>query len=106
MKLAAGIATMAVGLGANGAHAAEATRTLFGTTPDGVAVEAITLTASHGISARVISYGATLQALLLPDRMGRSKRRRAGLRRFGGLYRQAAIFRHDRRAVREPHSTR
>ena len=72
MKLAAGIATMAVGLGSSGAHAAEATRTPFGTTPDGVAVEAVTLTTSNGISARVITYGATLQALLLPDRMGRA----------------------------------
>jgi aldose 1-epimerase len=72
MKLAAGIATMAVGLGASGAHAAEATRARFGTTPDGVAVEAVTLTASHGISARVITYGAALQSLMLPDRMGRA----------------------------------
>ena len=72
MKLAAGIATMAVGLGASGAHAAEASRTTFGITPDGIPVEAVTLTASHGISARVITYGATLQSLLLPDRMGRS----------------------------------
>lgn len=72
MKLAAGIATMAVGLGASGANAAQASRTQFGTTPDGVAVEAVTLSASHGISARVITYGATLQSVLLPDRMGRS----------------------------------
>jgi aldose 1-epimerase len=35
-------------------------------------VEAVTLRASNGISARIISYGATLQALLLPDRAGRS----------------------------------
>ena len=72
MKLSAGIATVAVGLGATGTPAAEATRAPFGTTPDDIAVEAITLTASHGISARVITYGATLQALLLPDSMGRS----------------------------------
>jgi aldose 1-epimerase len=72
MKLAAGIATMAVGLGASGAHAAEATRSPFGTTPDGTAVEAVTLTGSHGVTARVITYGATLQQLLLPDRTGRA----------------------------------
>jgi aldose 1-epimerase len=70
MKLSAGIAAVAVGLSAAGAHAAEATRAPFGTTPDGVAVEAVTLKASRGISARIISYGATLQALLLPDRAG------------------------------------
>jgi aldose 1-epimerase len=63
---------MAAGLGAAGVHGAEATRAPFGATPDGVAIEAVTLTAANGISARIISYGATLQALLLPDRDGRS----------------------------------
>jgi len=73
MKLWAGIATVAIFcLSAAVATAAEATRRPFGTTPDGIAVEAITLTASHGITARIITYGATLQALLVPDRMGRS----------------------------------
>jgi aldose 1-epimerase len=61
---------MAAGLGAAAVHAADATRAPFGTTPDGIAVEVITLKASNGISARVISYGATLQALSLPDRTG------------------------------------
>jgi aldose 1-epimerase len=42
----------------------------FGTMPDGTAVEAITLTASNGITARVITYGATLQSLLVPNREG------------------------------------
>lgn len=70
MRLWTGIVGMAAGLGATAAHAADATRAPFGTTPDGIAVEAITLRASNGISARVISYGATLQALSLPDRTG------------------------------------
>jgi aldose 1-epimerase len=72
MRLSTGIVAMAAGMGISGTHAAEATREPFGTTPDGVVVEAVTLRASHGISARVLSYGATLQALFLPDRMGRS----------------------------------
>jgi aldose 1-epimerase len=72
MKLAAGIAVVTVGLSATGAHAAEATRAPFGTTPEGVAVEAVTLTAGNAIRARIISYGATLQALLLPDRSGQT----------------------------------
>lgn len=59
-------------LGAACAHAAEASRASFGTTPDGVAVEAVTLTAANRVSARIITYGATLQALLVPDRTGRS----------------------------------
>jgi aldose 1-epimerase len=66
-----GILAMAAGLGATAAHAADATRAPFGTTLDGVAVEVITLKASNGISARVLSYGATLQALSLPDRAGK-----------------------------------
>ena len=70
MKVPAGIAAMAVGFSASGAHAAEATRAAFGTTPDGIAVEAVTLKASGGTSARIISYGATLQSLLLPDKTG------------------------------------
>ena len=72
MKLSAGIAAVAVGLSASGTNAAEATRAPFGTTADGTVVEAVTLR-SGGISARIISYGATLQSLLLPDRMGQSR---------------------------------
>jgi aldose 1-epimerase len=71
MKLSAGIAAVAVGLGATATHAAEVTRAPFGTTPDGIAVETVTLT-SRGITARIITYGATLQSLLVPDRMGRA----------------------------------
>jgi aldose 1-epimerase len=70
MKLSAGLAAMAVGLATVG-HAAEAVRAPFGTTPEGVAVEAVTLTGG-GITARIISFGATLQSLLAPDRAGKS----------------------------------
>ncbi len=45
-------------------------RQSFGTLPDGRAVEIVSLRAP-GIEARVITYGATLQALLVPDRDGR-----------------------------------
>jgi aldose 1-epimerase len=69
MKFSAGVAAVAAGLCAAGAHAAEATRAPFGTTPEGTAVEAVTLKAG-GISARIISYGATLQSLFLPDKTG------------------------------------
>ncbi len=43
---------------------------LFGKTPDGVEVEAITLTNGKGVSATVITYGATLQSLIAPGRDG------------------------------------
>ena len=70
MKFSAGIAAVAVTISATGAQAADATRAVFGTTPDGVAIEAVTLKSGDGITARILTYGATLQALLAPDRAG------------------------------------
>jgi aldose 1-epimerase len=43
----------------------------FGKTPDGRAVEVYTLTNRRGAEARVITYGATLVSLKVPDRRGR-----------------------------------
>lgn len=53
------------------ASAATAQREPFGTLPDGAVVEAVTLSGAHGVSARIISFGATLQAFKAPDRHGR-----------------------------------
>jgi aldose 1-epimerase len=61
----------AIVLTATGAQAAELSRKPFGRTPSGEAVEAFTLTNGHGVSATVITYGATLQALVAPDREGK-----------------------------------
>lgn len=47
------------------------TRSPFGVLPDGTEVECVTLQATDGLEARVITYGAALQALLLPDGAGR-----------------------------------
>lgn len=55
------------------AHAGEATRAAFGTTADGQKVEAITLTNNHGMRATILSYGAILQSLAVPDRTGKSE---------------------------------
>lgn len=55
------------------AHAGEATRAAFGTTADGQKVEAITLTNGHGMRATILSYGAILQSLAVPDRNGKSE---------------------------------
>jgi aldose 1-epimerase len=52
------------------ADAANAERTAFGKMADGTQVDAITLTNAKGISATIITYGATLQALKAPDRKG------------------------------------
>ena len=45
-------------------------RSRFGVLPDGSEVERITLQAHDGLEARIITYGATLQALLTPDAAG------------------------------------
>ncbi len=50
--------------------AASASRAPFGNLPDGTAVEAITLINNKGVSATILTYGATLQALKAPDRTG------------------------------------
>ena len=49
------------------------TRNPFGTTDDGNKVDIITLENSNGISASIITWGATLQSLKVPDRNGVSE---------------------------------
>jgi len=53
-----------------GANAATATRASFGALSDGTKVEAVTLTNSAGMSAKIMSLGATLQSLIVPDKAG------------------------------------
>lgn len=53
------------------AHATDATRAPWGTLKDGTPVEAITLTNSKHMRVRIISYGATLQAVEVPGRNGK-----------------------------------
>lgn len=45
-------------------------RVSFGRLPDGTAIERITLRNAEGMSASIITFGATLQALHVPDRDG------------------------------------
>ena len=65
------LVALAIFSSAGGARAAEATRENAGRLRDGTAVEAVTLRNAHGVSARILSYGATLQSLVAPDRHGR-----------------------------------
>ena len=53
------------------AYAAEARQESAGKLADGSEAQAITLKAANGVSARVLSYGATLQSLLVPGRTGK-----------------------------------
>src|SRR5262249_25589772 len=43
---------------------------LFGTLPDGRAVERVVLRGAEGFEARIITFGAALQALITPDARG------------------------------------
>jgi aldose 1-epimerase len=43
----------------------------FGATADGTRVEIFTLTNTHGIEVRVMTYGATIVSIRVPDRSGR-----------------------------------
>lgn len=58
---------MTVGI-ASPALAATASKQPFGSLADGTRVERITLTNANGVSASVITLGATLQSLMVPDR--------------------------------------
>jgi len=72
LNVIAGALSGAVLLASAGASASDVQRSDFGALPDGRAVEALTLRNDHGIAATVITYGAALQGLTLPDRAGRS----------------------------------
>ncbi len=72
MKAICGVAVVCALLVPVAAQAAEANRSEFGKLPDGLAVEAITLSNARGMSVRVISYGAILQSVSVPDREGHS----------------------------------
>ncbi len=54
------------------ALASEAKRTPAGQLADGAAIEAVTLTNKAGLSVRVLTYGATLQSVMAPDRNGKT----------------------------------
>ena len=43
----------------------------FGTTPGGAAVDRYTIINAHGVSVSIISYGAVLQSVRVPDRDGK-----------------------------------
>lgn len=53
------------------AAAATATRAPFGALADGTKVEIVTLANSHGVTARIMTLGATLQSLEVPGRAGK-----------------------------------
>ena len=58
-------------LGAGPANAATASRSDAGALKDGTRIVAVTLRNGNGVSARVLTYGATLQSFIAPDRNGK-----------------------------------
>ena len=69
-KLALGAAAAAL-VAATPALAAEASRSTFGTMPDGRSVSAVKLSNANGIETTVIALGATLQSVIMPGRDGK-----------------------------------
>jgi aldose 1-epimerase len=65
------LAFLALVSAASGAVAGDAERAGFGRMPDGRQVEAITLTNESGVTVRIISLGAAIQSVIVPDRAGR-----------------------------------
>jgi len=53
------------------AQAATAKREAFGALSDGTKIEAVVLRGSNGVSARIMTLGATLQSFNAPDRAGK-----------------------------------
>lgn len=70
--LLASAATCLVCAVPGGALAADASRSPAGTLSDGAPVTAVTLKAANGVSATILSYGATLWKLDVPDRDGKA----------------------------------
>ncbi len=56
--------------GVTGVAGMEMKKEIFGRLPDGKEVEAFILTNSHGLRAKIMTYGATLISLEIPDRDG------------------------------------
>ncbi|MBI0475523.1 galactose mutarotase [Sphingomonas sp. MA1305] len=63
------VVVAALGLAAPAA-ASTAKREAFGALPDGTRIEAVTLTGANGVTARIMTLGATLQSFRAPDRNG------------------------------------
>ena len=84
------------------APAADVHRSAFGALPDGRAVEALTLRNDRGLAATVITYGAALQGLTMPDRAGRSADVVLGYATLDGYRRQIGILRRHCGPLCEP----
>ncbi|TPW35045.1 aldose epimerase family protein [Oecophyllibacter saccharovorans] len=70
---ASALSLAAVGGSAMAAPEPTATVTDWGKMPDGQTVQMITLHNDHGVTARILTYGATIQSVDTPDRAGKEQ---------------------------------
>ncbi|MEG3125399.1 aldose epimerase family protein [Sphingomonas sp. GB1N7] len=90
---ATALAALAIGtVAATPALAASAKKTSFGTMPDGRDVPAVTLTNGRGVSATVIALGASLQALMMPDKAGKVEDVQIGYDTLAGYLAKPEFF--------------
>src|SRR5215470_4435833 len=71
MKIGTSLAAAILLATSAGASAGEASKASFGQTPDGKDVTLVTLTNGHGMTVKILSLGAALYALEVPDRAGK-----------------------------------
>jgi len=67
-------------------------RDVFGALPDGRAVERVTLRGEAGFEARIITFGAAIQALMVPDAGGRCDDVVLGYDDLDGFLRERRFF--------------
>src|SRR5271165_157105 len=67
-------------------------RDVFGTLPDGRAVERVVLRGANGFEARIITFGAALQALIVPDAAGHCDDIALGYDDLDGFIRERKFF--------------
>ena len=85
---------------------AKVTKSAFGNMPDGTKVEIFTLE-EGALKARIMTYGARLVSLEVPDRTGKVADIVLGYESLEPLHRRPQeLLRIDRRPVRQPHRSR
>ncbi|PWK92427.1 aldose epimerase family protein [Fulvimonas soli] len=77
---------------ASAAQAADARRETFGRLPDGTRVEAVVLDNGHGMTARVLALGASLQSLSVPGRDGKAANVVLGYATLDGYLKKPQYF--------------
>ena len=74
------------------AHAGEVKRETFGQTSEGRKVDILTLTNGSGASVRIMTLGASIQSVVVPDRQGQMKDVALGYPTLDGYLKQPEYF--------------